>query len=468
MSLCFAIVLTGNATADNKALFKAYRFPLSLMVLWILYQIIQILPLPLPGLDGWATISINPSDSIQGIALNVSLVSLMLSSMMLATSSDRLKKILLVIVLTGSANAIYALFVYLSVENVSFFVLPEPFKSDKLYHHVTRGTFVNHNHFFDFMAITLTYLVAIYESTRPSITATSQSKWIILIDSFYSERTVYLVLTLLIFTALIMSHSRGGYLAMLAAWLLVTVVLFHAKRTSCPPQNTLNRKVNHTLKLILIILVAMVTITSTSKNYQQPYAVKEFNLHSNSPIFRSSLKLINAHPITGSGTNTYDQAHTPYIQHYFPKTTLHWSHAHNGYLELIAEQGIIGFLLLGGAIVFLTIRFFQHVFVQPVSIARNCLIANALTTMTLLIHAIAEYNFQVPALSAYFFISLGLGMAASQLGGPTVVCNKTCHFGQIGLLFMSLVLTLCTVYLFKMVLKMDFFHGYSLGVLAWF
>jgi O-antigen ligase len=151
---------------------------------------------------------------------------------------------------------------------------------------------------------------------------------------------IYVALLLPIWTALVLSNSRGGILAMLVQ--IVSAALLLGSRR----QATVLRAA------LLVVLVAGVLfgtlwlggdrLASNFENATSELNAAETNMRagvSRNEIWRATLKMFAAHPITGVGLGGYWIGITAYHDASGLMTP---QEAHNDYLELLSSGGLVG------------------------------------------------------------------------------------------------------------------------------
>jgi len=151
---------------------------------------------------------------------------------------------------------------------------------------------------------------------------------------------IYVVLLLPIWTALVLSNSRGGILAMLVQ--IVSAALLLGSRR----QATVLRAA------LLVVLVAGALfgtfwlggdrLASNFENATSELNPAETNMRagvSRNEIWRATLKMFAAHPITGVGLGGYWIGITAYHDASGLMTP---QEAHNDYLELLSSGGLVG------------------------------------------------------------------------------------------------------------------------------
>ena len=94
---------------------------------------------------------------------------------------------------------------------------------------------------------------------------------------------------------------------------------------------------------------------------------------------------------------------------------LTYDHAHNDYLELLIEQGVLGVVILGAAIVAIFVRLERGFRDRRDPLMRGILFGSMLSLGVMLIHSLVEFNFQIPANAVFFFAVAGLGLTATHL-----------------------------------------------------
>jgi O-antigen ligase len=185
------------------------------------------------------------------------------------------------------------------------------------------GQFVNKNHF--------AYLMEMAFGLGIGMAIASRAK---------RERLlIYVALLLPIWTALVLSNSRGGILAMLVQIVSAALLLS-------------SRSLSALRAVLLVVLVAGVLLGTfwvggdrLASNFEN--ATRELNPTeaagvSRNEIWRATLKMFAAHPIAGVGLGGYWIGITAYHDASGLMTP---QEAHNDYLELLSSGGLIGFAI---------------------------------------------------------------------------------------------------------------------------
>ena len=128
----------------------------------------------------------------------------------------------------------------------------------------------------------------------------------------------------------------------------------------------------------------------------------------------TSVQIITEYPLVGSGAGTY-----PVLQHVYKTQKLSNSEmskrAHNDYLELLGNQGFVGFSLLGCSIFMLMLKLFGAVIENKSRDLYGMQIACFCSALTVLLHSAVDFNFQLPVITVYFFTVLAISIKAQML-----------------------------------------------------
>jgi O-antigen ligase len=115
------------------------------------------------------------------------------------------------------------------------------------------------------------------------------------------------------------------------------------------------------------------------------------------------------HPLLGFGLGTFSVAYPEYRSF---STTFFVNEAHNDYIQILVETGAIGFALL----IWLLVAFYRGAAKKLrgwETTANGALALAAIVGCTgLLVHSFLDFNLQVPANAALFYMLATLGAAS--------------------------------------------------------
>ena len=285
------------------------------------------------------------------------------------------------------------------------------------------GPYVNHNHYAGLMEM-LIPLAAMYALSRPVERA---------------RRALLGFAVALPIASLLLSGSRGGFLALLVEVIVLAVIVLFAggPRFQVPGSRSGNLKLetwNLKLGLPLALLAAallffwmdpgnisrrLATVFGIGVSYDELIGDrKEASL--------SALRIFGAHVFLGTGLGSYEIVAPRYRR--APSDVL-WDHAHNDYAQALAETGLPGALLiLWSLVLFFNSAFRIHhssLITRHSSLEPRTLdlgpwtldplrLGAALGCIGLLVHSFSDFNLHIPANAAWFAFCAGLAMARGE------------------------------------------------------
>ncbi len=261
------------------------------------------------------------------------------------------------------------------------------------------GTFAEHSHLAGFLEMALPFAVIV------PLQRLWRRKLTLAISLLLSTPAI------LIFLGLVYSYSRMG----LAASILSLALLIFCRRQGAPGVSWRIAAPVAATALFVILFAPVGLIDRFGRISSLPGFAHDAHL----ARWAATTKLIEAHPLFGSGLGAYQTAFQPYntAERYKP---VH--HADNDYLELTAELGIVG---LGLVVCFIGTTFRRAIFAyrlpahaadQPVALA--CAAALA----ALLMHSIVEFQLHVAANALAFIWICGLHASCKIPAGAALPC----------------------------------------------
>jgi len=202
-----------------------------------------------------------------------------------------------------------------------------------------------------------------------------------------------------------LSGSRGGMLAFVLEMVLFAAMTFGRRRS---PRIALGSVTVCVFILALLIFVG--------KGQEVLGRLGDLSPGTRLEMTKDSLKMFSRRPVFGWGLGTFPTVYPSYRSFY---TNLFVNEAHNDYAQLLVETGLLGFALMLWFLICLyrnglpTSRRWEFKWDGAVSLA-------ALLGCTgILLHSFVDFNLQIPANAALFYVLCGL--AAS---GPLAELSK--------------------------------------------
>jgi O-antigen ligase len=128
-------------------------------------------------------------------------------------------------------------------------------------------------------------------------------------------------------------------------------------------------------------------------------------------VYSDTVRMIGDHP-WGTGLNTYEDVFRRY-QTYRPG--LLFDHAHNDYLEIIAEWGLLPAAIFWGGIAFVLLKSSRVFIESDSSEVRGILLACIGSILSIMLHSLVDFNLQIPSNALLFYALVGVALATSSM-----------------------------------------------------
>ena len=345
---------------------------------------------------GWVTLSLDPGATLGSFLKATGYVAVFVLTLALTTTRQRQRLVAYLLVSVAAANALWGIAAVLASD------------SD-----VTRamGTFGNPNLFAGLLEIGIPFALGTMVASYPvhARFAGWRDHAAGLVDWLLSWKVVALYGALFaMIAALVASGSRGGALSLLAAIGVASGLVYLTR-----PSGAGSRALAAVVALLLALGVGL--LLGESQLLQRLLAENVALAGSGRLAFAQvSLEMARDFPAFGIGAGGW---HYLYPLYRLPAASSYDYplHAHNDHAQLLAESGVIGYLLLGGAILLALKSNVGGLVRQRDPTARGMLFASLAASLSLLFHALGDNNFQVPSTTAYFFVALAVGLVAARL-----------------------------------------------------
>ncbi len=133
---------------------------------------------------------------------------------------------------------------------------------------------------------------------------------------------------------------------------------------------------------------------STTAPTAAPKPYKEETLHERTRPVRDAMAMLQERPWTGFGGGAFYNAFTRYK---VESTLYSYNHAHNDYVEIAADVGLVGLLLLATAVLMTAWRVFRLMQDGSSAHARGVAAGVGMGLLCALLHALVDLNLQINA-----------------------------------------------------------------------
>ncbi len=399
-----------------------YEIPGLLPLLLLLgYILLQLVPLPMnvmrflsPATHGlyletvaivdphtWVSLSINKKATLAEFYRFASYVAFYVLTVQLLHKKEKLKEIVLVVIGLATFLAVLAIIQKFTAQDKIYW-----FRSVAA-NATPTGPYVYHNHFAGLMEMIFPIVMALFFLYKPKVVyETSFRERIVAI--FNQQGSYFHVLlgfsAVLIATSVFVSLSRGGMISLSLALLVLVIMLLRYR--SVPGKRVLFYLFIPALVVFSVGWFGWEPILERFGKIYVDGTINELRLD----IWRDSFQIIKDFYLFGTGFGTYEDIYPAYQS--ITTNNLIVDHAHNDYLELLTDGGIIALFLV---LWFMTVLFRKsfETFHRRRENYSVYLFLGCLTGMiAIFIHSFVDFNLQNPANGLYFFFLAGLLVSA--------------------------------------------------------
>ena len=306
------------------------QLPLLAALLLGLIQLLPFRPADVSGLPhaGFRSISLDPYSTRMVLVQLIALTIYFAAALVFTDTPRRLRLLVRTIIVFGFFLAIFGLTQSFTTPNRVYWVR-------ELTQSTAFGPFINRHHFAGYMELTIALPLGLLFAG-----AIEREK-----------RFVYLFAALLMGIALITTNSRGGIISLIAEILFLTGLTAFRKRRKQRHQHNDHKRplagaaLRAGLALVLILgLFVGVVLTGGEE------ALTRFvgTVNSDDPttgrahFWNVTIEIIKAHPVLGTGLGAFGVVYTRYDTR---NGLYRLEQAHNDYLQVLSDGGVIGAII---------------------------------------------------------------------------------------------------------------------------
>jgi O-antigen ligase len=289
--------------------------------------------------------------------------------------SSQARKIALILTLYGIAIAAFALLQGIA-PNGKLYWLREPRMGGWIY-----GPYVNHNHYAGLMELLAPIPLVL------SLTRMVREK----------ERIAAGIAAAVMVGTIFLSGSRGGMLAVFVELVVLSAILLRQRR---------GLRIAIGLAAFAIMLVGLLTWLggkdlSSRVSSISTEARGEISGGMRLSIDRDAFQMFRHKPLLGWGLGTFPDVYPQFRSFY---TNFFVNEAHNDYLQLLSEMGSLGFGMMIWFLIVVYRRAFRKIGNWTSDVSGAVTLACTLGLSGILVHSFFDFNLQVPANAALFYV----------------------------------------------------------------
>jgi len=204
--------------------------------------------------------------------------------------------------------------------------------------------------------------------------------------------------------ALFLSASRGGIVSFCLQFALLVYLLLRRRGVT-----------KHLLAVSAVLLTALIIVTwlGVGRILQRFSSMQalEVTAGKRGAMRKGAWHMLLDHPVAGTGLGTFQIAYPPYETLYDGKVV---NHAHNDYLEALAETGVLGGLCCAWFLGVLVLKPFPLIRRSNLSFPGALQLSGVVACAGFLVHALVDFNLHIPSNLWLFFLMAHLATAEIQ------------------------------------------------------
>jgi tetratricopeptide (TPR) repeat protein len=252
---------------------------------------------------------------------------------------------------------------------------------------------VNHNHFAGLMELIVPVGLGYAIDRFNAIPGRGKTVWRRFISRMSlpasSKILLLFFMLIVILSAVFLTLSRAGIVGMLSAFLLMAALFLVRSRTK--------RWVRH-LGLTILIGFLFLTWFGLGPILERMATLKDLSgaLEDRVQVWRDSLGIIRDSPVWGTGLGTFEAVFPAYRT---ATDDLAYAHAHNDYIQLAAETGLLGIVIVLGGTVIIFIKAIRALRIRRPQTPwrRGILIGGIGAIGAIAVHSAMDFNLHIPA-----------------------------------------------------------------------
>lgn len=272
---------------------------------------------------------------------------------------------------------------------------------------LAKGTYVNRNHYAGLLAMILPFAVmypmaVVFRSRSRSYSAAGPAL----------KAGAVLCLAMLILVAILFSLSRMGFVASLVSLGFIGALALRRAAWNHRRSNRLGLGIGVAVVGPLVVLSFIYLPSDVLiKRFAEISSTEAITAEGRLLLWRESIELVKDYALLGCGLGGYPST---FLKYKITAPLVTDDAAHNDYLQLLAELGIIGFSIGGLLVLAVLTRALRTATRHPATDVRCLALACVGSITAVLLHSWVDFNLYVPAnvmlLAWVFGISTGLDL----------------------------------------------------------
>lgn len=366
-----------------------FFLPLLLFIILVILQII-ILPKVILGFIPYtrvlgtqgtcsSSLSIYPEVTFLGLFKLLGYFAILFLVLNNLASKEQFERLFNTIIFLGVSISIFGIFqkyTYSHLQKVYWFDSPGTAPA-------AFGPFANRNHFAGYIEmiipLTLGYILSDIDS---------------------SKKMAYAGALFIMSVALFLTSSRAGMFIYISILLFILLFMIFKKIT--------NKKLILVFAFYISSLIVVLFILGISPIWERVTSIfhgsKGIQSLGRGYFWRDILRIWFDYPFFGTGLGTFASISAKYKS---APVQIRFTYAHNDYLQLLTETGILGFSLVFLFFITYFKRFLKMWFKRRDAYVTGLSLGGLISIWAIMLHSVVDFNLHIPANALLFFIIMG-------------------------------------------------------------
>ncbi len=390
---------------------KKLWLPITALVCFAIFTAFQLTPFnlspkPIDVLNefNWNQFSIDPHATIEHLLKTLAYICLLILTVAAVNTEERIRTVLKTFFFSGLFQAGYgSLMTLTNIEHIFFM-------KKTYYIGLATGTFVNRNHFANYLIMcaaagTALLLIDLSQEKAKSWKET----FVRLLRFFMSKKMLVRISLALIVVGIVLSRSRMGNVSFFASLLAAGFIWM-----------ILTRRVSrNTILLLASLIIIDLWVVGNWFGFEKVQARLQntsASTETRDEVIRDTLVYIKDHPTVGTGGGSY---YSVYPHYKSPDVNGYYNHTHNDYLQFISEYGYIGISFIALFVISSTFVTLTTMVKRKNPTMQAVGFMSLMVIIALMLHSLVDFNLQMMANAASAVIILTLGWIARYIPSNT-------------------------------------------------
>lgn len=361
-------------------------------------------------LGTWQTLTLTPDSTRIALAMLLGYGLLFVTAVQRLRELADIERMLNWIALSAIGMSILALIQYFTSNGLFFWFYEYPYLSNNQYVH---GSFTNRNHFAHFLILGTGPLIAWIIRRQQGDVSQESSRSVRLPHASMVSAGLAVALLIVVVAALL-SLSRGGAISMAVALITAMVLLYRKGLTTS--------RTFFAAGAAIVITIGILSLHGYEKLSSRlddltVGSLEEVDAKSGRrKIWAANAAAIQAGGFFGSGAGSHRDIYRVYLQEPYSKE---YTHAENGYLQIVSENGFLGGLLLFCTLGICGTACARVLCARTSSQMAICAAAVTASLAASVVHSIVDFVWFIPACMSVTLLLVACAINLSHLSRPS-------------------------------------------------